>query len=757
MLTLLRRSQLIDMPSTTVYRSFAELEAAKNAKPPASHAGAKKGWGSCSIVLAEGAFIDVLADARVVAGAAGWNMLEQHSDANSIEGHRSTATEIMQQIPGVTDVVCSTGTGATAAGLRAFLPENVKVHARPAISGSIDGLSDVNRYNNFCDTSKLENYNECVFDKDTAVANTQELQEAYGIVAGPSSGACWWLAKSILERDPSKKVATICADGSLPPSAFRERQQTVPRTWSEEIQTLTHRYGPVDVPPQDFSNGLWSPLPRRNGRKRHARSHNRHTSRSRMSTMVGGLGVRTSRHAGRPDGGRRAMSTSVERGYPPMEDAKFVDNIVIGGGPVGASAAWFLAETEAVQEKGESVMCIFDPKDKGAHEDWSRLARLSFDGPREEFDLSHHALETLERIEEVRSMQSGQPVVPIKPGMLFLASPGTPMALACANGEANYGDDEFVRRSPDELGDLYPGNNMEIPKDTLCWTHPAGLCVSPLELAGANLKTAGAYGVSLVESRAQVDVAGPDGELLVTLENGEKYSTKRCFLFAGARSKEILAQALERNPEGNAELSVPEFDDTYISAISTVRYRHRNTPSGSDDASVCVAPPITLGQLDGILPYQANFSVVAEEYGDVLKTRLSGDVGTETIDDVGGLAQIGLEGGQDAAMAETYSNFFCSLFPYLDDTPLDFNRCVTYRNHNPHFSGTSLLQKSVGSSSLYTSVGCFGVGVKFGPVLGEAAAAHAYGEELHEGMHVFASGSEELAVDESVEQLERAW
>ena len=100
------------------------------------------------------------------------------------------------------------------------------------------------------------------------------------------------------------------------------------------------------------------------------------------------------------------------------------------------------------------------------------------------------------------------------------------------------------------------------------------------------------------------------------------------------------------------------------------------------------------------------------------------------------------------------------LFPFLDTAkPLDFNRCVTYRNHGAAFSGTSLLEKGVGShgASVVTTVGCFGVGVKFGPALGEAAAAHANKAELRTGMDVFQSGGEELMSSERGEKIERAW
>ena len=46
---------------------------------------------------------------------------------------------------------------------------------------------------------------------------------------------------------------------------------------------------------------------------------------------------------------------------------------------------------------------VHDPKDAGAHEDWSRLARLSFDGPQEEMECSQHAIELLDLIEEVNT------------------------------------------------------------------------------------------------------------------------------------------------------------------------------------------------------------------------------------------------------------------------------------------------------------------------------------------------------------------
>ena len=210
-------------------------------------------------------------------------------------------------------------------------------------------------------------------------------------------------------------------------------------------------------------------------------------------------------------------------------------------------------------------------------------------------------------------------------------------------------------------------------------THPTGLCVSPIELADTARNTAAAYGVTIKEGRANVDVSPLDLSMIrVTItgsgpDAGKTYDTKRAYVFAGAQSKEILATSLQRDPR-NAALQMPEFDDTYITAISTVRYSHENHPSEPAEGSGHVAQPITLGyayfvlltahvaeitffarvcakfrfvihapppdkqelsmsvsrglcdfhrqlEIPDLIDFQANFSVVAEDYGDVYKTR----------------------------------------------------------------------------------------------------------------------------------------
>ena len=186
----------------------------------ASQASAGGASGTLRVLLLEGAFVDVLAETKGFAKELGWQVLDQHHDSNGMKAHEATATELMAQLPGVTDVVCTTGTGATAAGLRAFLPSHVRVHARPGESGAIDGLSDVGRYNNFCDTSKLDSYYGCTFSKDSATKHQQVLCD-YGVHAGPSSGAALWLATELNQQpqNEERSIAFIAADGRLVPEA----------------------------------------------------------------------------------------------------------------------------------------------------------------------------------------------------------------------------------------------------------------------------------------------------------------------------------------------------------------------------------------------------------------------------------------------------------------------------------------------------------------------------------------------------------
>jgi cysteine synthase B len=164
------------------------------------------------LLLLDGAFVDVLQQGKDLAASNGFLVLDQHHDVNGMLAHRSTAEELLVQMPDVTDVVCTTGTGATAAGLRAFLPSHVAVHARPALSGTIDGLTDVRPYRNFCESESLVGYESGFLDPEIANANRNELHEL-GIHCGPSSGAALAMSREIQEGNPESKIVFISACG----------------------------------------------------------------------------------------------------------------------------------------------------------------------------------------------------------------------------------------------------------------------------------------------------------------------------------------------------------------------------------------------------------------------------------------------------------------------------------------------------------------------------------------------------------------
>lgn len=161
----------------------------------------------------DGEFMEAQEKMSTLAKEHGWAVLDQHFDINSLHAHQSTSEEIMRQLPSITDVVCTTGTGGTASGLRKYLPDHVTVHARPAKPGAIDGITDVRRYNNFCDTGLLEGFSDNFFDKTESVDNQKELQSEYNVTAGESSGAAYALAKEVLSANPEARVVFICADG----------------------------------------------------------------------------------------------------------------------------------------------------------------------------------------------------------------------------------------------------------------------------------------------------------------------------------------------------------------------------------------------------------------------------------------------------------------------------------------------------------------------------------------------------------------
>lgn len=114
---------------------------------------------------------------------------------------------------------------------------------------------------------------------------------------------------------------------------------------------------------------------------------------------------------------RGFSTTSIsDAGSAGSNRAEHADYLILGGGPVGGSTAWQLAEKllEAGSEK--KIVLVHDPTKRGAHEDYSRLARLSFDSTSAEMEVSKKAIELLDVVDEVQSFNAGAPVIPMRPG-----------------------------------------------------------------------------------------------------------------------------------------------------------------------------------------------------------------------------------------------------------------------------------------------------------------------------------------------------
>lgn len=202
----------------------------------------------CQLVLLDGTFADTVAQGKAISTQNKYSPLDQHYDINGMLGHESTAVEIMTQVPDVTDVVCSTGSGATCGGLRTFLDSNIAVHARPSISGTIAGLGDITKYNNFCQPHLIVGYsNGAVFDPKVAEQHQEELCNM-GVTCGPSSGACMWLAREIKKEREDAKIVFIAADGTVDmETAVKTTTKEPQPPWNPRMPT---RKSVLAFPPQ---------------------------------------------------------------------------------------------------------------------------------------------------------------------------------------------------------------------------------------------------------------------------------------------------------------------------------------------------------------------------------------------------------------------------------------------------------------------------------------------------------------------------
>ncbi|MAZ78168.1 MAG: hypothetical protein CMF39_05770 [Legionellaceae bacterium] len=363
--------------------------------------------------------------------------------------------------------------------------------------------------------------------------------------------------------------------------------------------------------------------------------------------------------------------------------------IIIGGGPVGSAAAVELSK------RCRDVMLAHDPKDLGSHNDESRLVRLAVEEDVASYHRSRAAIDMLldrNQFSETSFMLS-------KPGVLFVASEGTPLAQKLK--ASSYQD--LHQLSEAELQALYPEFKFSFPDNTLFWVHEDGYVVNPAELSNTNRLLAQQRGCEIVSANAEVMMR--DAKLLVGVEGG-LYSAPDIFMLTGSRNKEILQSSL---PELSGDLSTVS-----LTAISTRRY--------SSGGTSYPLMPIMVGEIKhDTYPHIFDFSTMPESTS-LVKTRLSGFGDSEVIPCADHHIAMDNDG-----MKMLYDEFFPSISPAFH-TPIDFNRCVTYRNsaqHNPvDYFNVNLTTQSRHATTqrIFTTLGCFGVHVRYGLLMGKKLA-----------------------------------
>ena len=152
-------------------------------------------------------------------------MLNQFDNPSNADYHyKTTAQEILEQVPDIDVFVAGVGTGGTFTGIARYLKENKKdvitVAVEPELSPAISkGQGGAHRIQGIGTGFIPGNFDRSVMDEVITVNDFQSMDEAInfmqttGIGIGISSGAVLIAAKKLAKKYPTKKIVTIFADG----------------------------------------------------------------------------------------------------------------------------------------------------------------------------------------------------------------------------------------------------------------------------------------------------------------------------------------------------------------------------------------------------------------------------------------------------------------------------------------------------------------------------------------------------------------
>ncbi|AME10097.1 MULTISPECIES: PLP-dependent cysteine synthase family protein [Gemella] len=144
--------------------------------------------------------------------------------ANPNYHYKTTAKEILEQVPDIDVFVAGVGTGGTFTGVAKYLkehkPEVISIAVEPAESPAIsEGHGGVHKIQGigtgFIPENFKKEYMNDIFtvSSEEAIEETKNFLRTTGIGIGISSGAAIAGAKKAAEKYPNKKIVTILPDG----------------------------------------------------------------------------------------------------------------------------------------------------------------------------------------------------------------------------------------------------------------------------------------------------------------------------------------------------------------------------------------------------------------------------------------------------------------------------------------------------------------------------------------------------------------
>lgn len=144
--------------------------------------------------------------------------------ANPNYHYKTTADEILNQVPNIDIFVAGVGTGGTFTGVSKFLKEKKDVLAvalEPAESPAIsEGHGGPHRIQGIGTGFLPENFDKSLMDEVFTVSSDEAIDEAKnfirttGIGVGISSGAAISGAKKVAAKYPDKTIVTVLPDGA---------------------------------------------------------------------------------------------------------------------------------------------------------------------------------------------------------------------------------------------------------------------------------------------------------------------------------------------------------------------------------------------------------------------------------------------------------------------------------------------------------------------------------------------------------------